>query len=195
MKNADFELFNNGRNMGIKTWLGVEVKFAASQWKLEVTVPACYKQNTDGLCGSWDGNADNDVVGSVVDYGQSHKIGGASTCTGGAEYAPGGKCDNDDVNTACAKISAANGIFKSCHSAVSPEFVEKDCLFDACRDPGMMCNIYEGYGTSCMAALGKDLNPSDRLCRWMSATQCKNTSCPKKSTFVGCADTCLQAHR
>lgn len=200
MKKDDFKMINHGRKTVVTTWLGVEVQWTPSDWKLEVYVPPCYKKQTSGLCGSWDGNGANDVVGSVVDYGQSHKVGDLSPpgkkCKGGKEYPLGAKCDNEEVNTGCAVLSDQAGTFKSCHKALSPKAPEADCIFDACRKPDYMCNKYEDYANSCLAALGNAINPKDKLCRWAGNLGCnKSRNCPKNSAFVGCADKCTQEFR
>ena len=44
----------------ITTWFGLIIKYQNGNWGLELTLPDCYKNSVDGLCGNWDGRKYDD---------------------------------------------------------------------------------------------------------------------------------------
>ena len=61
MKNDHFSMLNRGKKVKVTTWFGVEAAFLTKNFKIEVDIPACYKQCTKGICGNWNGNAEDDL--------------------------------------------------------------------------------------------------------------------------------------
>ena len=60
MRNENVEIINFGNRVTVRSWTGVYVEFRAGGWYLFVRIDNCYKNNVDGLCGSWnDDNSDD----------------------------------------------------------------------------------------------------------------------------------------
>lgn len=71
MRNEAFEMINFGTRATLNTWFGLEVHFGARGWRLDIYVPTCYASLTEGLCGNFNGNKDDDF--SFAGY-QPHEI-------------------------------------------------------------------------------------------------------------------------
>lgn len=136
-----------------------------------IDVPSSHSNKTNGLCGNFDHNPDNDFT----------------TPEGDAEVLPetfGEKwrvkeiCDSDKENNTvaphpcqlnvrnqqqarqvCAKLRS--NIFGACHQYVDPEPYHQNCLYDMCACKGdaaqCKCTIFSAYANEC-SRRGKAIN-------------------------------------
>ena len=58
VQNGDMKLVNNGKVAFVETWFGVKVEF--KPYYLGVRIPSYYESKVAGLCGNYDGDANND---------------------------------------------------------------------------------------------------------------------------------------
>ena len=64
VKTPDFHAVNfQNQYVSVTTWFGVEIKFTVNNWGLEAFVPSKYRTLTEGLCGNWNGNREDDMEG------------------------------------------------------------------------------------------------------------------------------------
>ena len=70
MFNEDVSLTNFVSYVHLKTWFGLEVIYTADMWRVEVMVPACYAQLTEGLCG----NFDNSQIEEFGEYSKAEVV-------------------------------------------------------------------------------------------------------------------------
>ncbi|CAN0372830.1 unnamed protein product [Lampetra fluviatilis] len=192
----------------LNTNIGLKVLWNGKS-HLEVSVPGSYKERTCGLCGNFNGIAQDDtrlpsnaIASSHAHFGNSWKV----TDTDPSSLAP--PCEDvDDVdpcrragyrahreaNARCRALrGAAGGAFAPCRAAVPPAAFYAACVYDLCA-----CAAGLGGG----AGLGAPAtSPETCLCdvleayaarchaagvhvQWRTATLCA-VSCPTERGYV-----------
>ncbi|XP_033095406.1 IgGFc-binding protein-like, partial [Anneissia japonica] len=157
-----------------------------------VTVPPTLFNQTCGLCGNFDGNADNEFilpdgteVENVDEFGDSWFVDG--TCEGGTE-SPNPCQDYENVTQAeniCKVILNRAGPFGECFEYVTPMPFYESCVYDACAtlpDQGVICDDINDYAEACRDAGGQP-EPwrHDGFCPF---------DCPAGSTYSICTSPC-----
>ena len=197
ISNDDITMNNFKKFAHLKTWHGLEVKYTASFWRVEVFVPACYATLTEGLCGNFDGLSSNDYTrvtngtsisyNSAVNWAQTWQVlDDSDDCDVGPSNFD--QCTDQTVISNCNRIKSETDIFKPCHSVLSPLPYYDDCVFDHCIDKSIKCAMYDQYVTSCLAQLPR-IDLTDNLCDWAEKTGCAPT-CGENMVYEGCADLC-----
>ena len=176
-------------------------------------VPCQYEGLTRGLCGNWDGDRVNDMLGSdnkihkdVVAMAHSWRSDQDDQCIEKGELVT--KCEkagNEDVYTACEKIEDVKGPFGVCLPkspsklvSVDPAGALHECIFDYCleKTKEMLCAMYTTYANECTGALLKqnkyDHNKKPSVCNWETDPRydCAPKCSDPNAEYRGCVDTC-----
>ena len=119
---------------------------------LELTVPPKMRGNMCGLCGNFNGDKRDDLIGrhgallaSGQEFGNSWRVGGRRACSVLPRDVPAHPppCRDDWDNSIrsdkhCAAIKSS--LFAACHNKVPPQFYFKACRIDMCECPGTQCH-------------------------------------------------------
>ncbi|XP_065806899.1 zonadhesin, like isoform X2 [Labrus bergylta] len=189
------KIYLSGKFVVLETSFGLRVRFDGNH-HADVTVPNSYSGLLCGMCGNFNENPkddnlkpDNTPAANTNELGDSWQIPDPRPdCTNG-----GGQEDcDDDVEedamkpTSCGMITDPNGIFKPCHSVVSPDSFFENCVYDMCATEGQtvaLCQAIESYADMCAAA-GVPIN-------WRNNTFCP-LKCPPGSSYTPCGPACSQ---
>ena len=196
--NEDFTLTNYISWAIVKTSYGVEVKYTAKSWRVEVKVSACYKEMTYGLCANFDGNNANEFIDAentpytqAVEWAHTWSTGEDPDCEMGDKTFE--RCTDTHILDHCQMINSTDDIFAACHKYVDPKPYYDECVFDYCIDDSMRCPMIEQYATECMSELKKvdllvETNP---ICDWTSELNPSCTpTCGPNMVYKGCANPC-----
>ncbi|XP_039769314.1 kielin/chordin-like protein [Ornithorhynchus anatinus] len=195
-----------GRTVLLHTQLGLKVLWNG-QSQVEVSVPGSYRGRTCGLCGNFNGFAQDELRGptglplaSEATFGNSWQVepGQASSCSPGQEVNPcreAGYRARREANARCAVLKSV--AFERCHPVVPPEPFFAACVYDLCAcGPGApadacLCDVLEAYATRCRQA---GISP-----KWRGPSLCA-VGCPLDRGFVfdecgpPCPRTCFNQH-
>ncbi|NWH52055.1 FCGBP protein, partial [Fregata magnificens] len=143
-----------------------------------LTLPATYRHRTKGLCGDFNGNADDDLA-------TPQELGAAwgtltAACTHGS---PPSLCPSAKLGP-CGVLVDEKGPFAGCHGVVAPQKHVDGCVQEQCDQPdaGALCRSLQAYAAACQAAGGQ-------LQEWRAAAKCP-LSCPPNSHYELCTHTC-----
>lgn len=150
--------FLNG--IGIRvTWDG--------QYRVDVTVSTRLRNELCGLCGTYNGNRNDDirrrdgvVTTSVTDFGNSWLVAGSCPNVGkrDAQGVEGCSTDADVIQEGknrCRVLS--EGVFRACHNVVNVSQYIENCEFDYCccseaDREDCYCDSLAAYAAACAAA-------------------------------------------
>nr|BAE32541.1 unnamed protein product [Mus musculus] len=179
------------------------------QSQVEVRVPSSYRGQTCGLCGNFNGFAQDDLQGpdgrllpTEASFGNSWKVpkglGPGRPCSAGREVDPcraAGYRARREANARCGILKTSP--FSHCHAVVPPEPFFAACVYDLCAcGPGSssdtcLCDALEAYASHCRQA---GVTPV-----WRGPTLCV-VGCPVDRGFVfdecgpPCPRTCFNRH-
>ncbi|XP_016068872.1 PREDICTED: kielin/chordin-like protein [Miniopterus natalensis] len=179
------------------------------QSQVEVNVPGSYRGHICGLCGNFNGFAQDDLQGpeglllpTEAAFGNSWQVpegpGPGRPCSKGREVDPcraAGFRARREANARCGVLKSS--AFSCCHAVVPPEPFFAACVYDLCAcGPGSLadsclCDALEAYASHCRQAGAK---PS-----WRGPTLCV-VGCPLDRGFVfdecgpPCPRTCFNQH-
>ncbi|XP_068097894.1 IgGFc-binding protein-like [Hyperolius riggenbachi] len=184
-----------GKGTLIKVGNGVLVRFDHLSY-VSVTVPGNFKNAVCGLCGNYNGRADDDGVGSsdLTQFANKWKSAGESgeNCGNcGSQAKPCPTCPDQkkkvfSQNIYCGVIKDPSGPFANCHAAVSPASYFDDCISDLCQtngeDSNVLCYSAYVYASACRQAGVQDI-------QWRTDAFCPMT-CGPHSHYRSCADMC-----
>ncbi|XP_074936282.1 IgGFc-binding protein-like, partial [Phalacrocorax aristotelis] len=143
-----------------------------------LTLPATYRRRTRGLCGDFNGNADDDPS-------DPEALGAAwgnltASCTHGSSPPT---CPTATPGP-CEALMDAAGPFAGCHELVAPREHAAGCAQEACgrQKAEGLCRSLQAYAAACQAAGGQ-------LREWRAAAKCP-LSCPPNSHYELCTHTC-----
>ncbi|TWW70528.1 SCO-spondin Precursor [Takifugu flavidus] len=181
----------------VESGLGVRVKFDLSN-TVYVTVTAEHLSATRGLCGVYNGDADDDFTtagGRVSQYaasfGNSWKVPDQQNkgCSDAAEL--GHSCDasagpslRHQAEAACDRLLETP--FTHCHLRVDPAVYVDTCLYLYCSLPGhqrapAVCDTLASYARECAQ--------QHVIVSWRTASLCGRT-CPKRQVYSDCVSSC-----
>ncbi|XP_019212039.1 zonadhesin [Oreochromis niloticus] len=189
------KIYMSGKFVVLETSFNLRVRFDGNH-HADVTLPTSYNGLLCGMCGNFNGDPnddnlkpDNAPAANTNELGDSWQVADSDPeCTDGTEEED---CDvkvEEEATkpTSCGMITDLNGIFKPCHSVVSPEPYFESCVFDMCATGGetvALCQAIETYADMCAAA--------GVLIEWRT-----NTFCPLKclpgSHYTPCGPACPQ---
>uniref|UniRef100_A0A8C1RZE9 Si:dkey-65b12.6 n=1 Tax=Cyprinus carpio TaxID=7962 RepID=A0A8C1RZE9_CYPCA len=201
LEDGRLSIFYSGYFGVIKTDFGLTLKF---NWESHValTLPSTYSGEVGGLCGNWNGNANDDLltpnntlVSNPTIFGTSWKVKDDPGCSDGCQGKACPKCDATERNQVtftkpCSKITDKQGPFKGCHDKVNPNQFYEDCVYDMCMYGGhssVLCSALSAYTAACQEALGQ-------VQSWRTDSFCP-TTCKANSHYEVCATGCPQTCR
>uniref|UniRef100_G1Q6F1 Kielin cysteine rich BMP regulator n=1 Tax=Myotis lucifugus TaxID=59463 RepID=G1Q6F1_MYOLU len=179
------------------------------QSQVEVRVPGSYRGQICGLCGNFNGFAQDDLQGpqgllqpTEAAFGNSWQVpegpGPGRPCSKGREVHPcraAGYRARREANARCGVLKSSP--FSRCHAVVPPEPFFAACVYDLCAcGPGSsadtcLCDALEAYASHCRQA---GATPA-----WRGPTLCV-VGCPLDRGFVfdecgpPCPRTCFNQH-
>ncbi|XP_060229924.1 kielin/chordin-like protein [Meriones unguiculatus] len=197
-----------GRTVTLHAQPGLQVLWDG-QAQVEVRVPGSYRGRTCGLCGNFNGLAQDDLQGpdgrprrSEAAFGNSWKVpegpGPGRPCPAGREVDPcraAGYRARREANARCGALKGPS--FRRCHAVLPPEPFFAACVYDLCA-----C----GPGPAAGACLCAALDAYAGLCRQAGAAPEGRTptacvpGCPADRGFVfaecgpPCPRTCFNRH-
>ncbi|XP_072516153.1 mucin-5B-like [Salminus brasiliensis] len=152
-----------------------------------ITVDVTHKQKLLGLCGNFNDIQSDDFTtmsgaceGTGVGFANSWRT--RANCPevkNSFENPCSLSLENEKyAQHWCSLLTASEGVFAPCHSEISPDIYQKNCMYDTCnceKSESCMCAALSSYVHAC-AAKGIYLNG------WRSEVCTKYTTCP--STMV-----------
>uniref|UniRef100_A0A8C9SDT8 Si:dkey-65b12.6 n=1 Tax=Scleropages formosus TaxID=113540 RepID=A0A8C9SDT8_SCLFO len=198
LEGGKLSVFRSGFFGVVKTDFGLMLKF---NWDSHValTLPSSYSGEIGGLCGNWNGLADDDMMTpdkslakTPTAFGISWKVRDDPGCSSDCNDNKCPTCQPDLMDRYqkrefCGIITDRNGPFKDCHSKVDPKQYFDDCAYDMC--------LYQGHATALCAALGAYTSACQEASAsvdvWRSDSLCP-PSCKANSHYEVCATGCPQ---
>ncbi|KAM3613584.1 uncharacterized protein V6R79_001825 [Siganus canaliculatus] len=194
--NKELGVFLSGRTAVVKTVAGIIVTF---DWQstVRVTLPSNYQGAVAGLCGNYNGNAQDDLAkpnGQAASngdkLGESWQVatvpGCASVCQGpSCKTCSGSQRKEYKKENYCGIITDKKGPFRDCHKHVNPAPYLENCVFDACQfagHQGSVCNAVGVYVSACQSQ-------GITIQSWRRDNFCPMT-CPANSHYTLCAPGC-----
>ncbi|XP_058385545.1 kielin/chordin-like protein isoform X2 [Diceros bicornis minor] len=197
-----------GRTVILHAQPGLQVLWDG-QSQVEVSVPGSYRGRICGLCGDFNGFAQDDLRGpeglllsTEAAFGNSWQVpegpGPGRPCSKGREVDPcraAGYRARREANARCGVLKSSP--FSRCHAVVPPEPFFAACVYDLCAcGPGSLadaclCDALEAYASHCRRA---GVMPA-----WRGPTLCV-VGCPLDRGFVfdecgpPCPRTCFNQH-
>ncbi|XP_032498370.1 kielin/chordin-like protein isoform X7 [Phocoena sinus] len=197
-----------GRTVMLHAQPGLQVLWDG-QSQVEVRVPGSYRGQICGLCGNFNGFAQDDLQGpeglllsTEAEFGNSWQVpegpGPGRPCSKGREVDPcraAGYRARREANARCRVLKSSP--FSRCHAVVPPEPFFAACVYDLCAcGPGFLadtclCDALEAYASHCRQA---GVTPA-----WRGPTLCV-VGCLLDRGFVfdecgpPCPRTCFNQH-
>ncbi|KAK7886668.1 hypothetical protein WMY93_026289 [Mugilogobius chulae] len=195
--NDDLLVFRGGRTAVVETAAGITLTFDWSS-TVSVTLPSNYQGAVCGLCGNYNGKAQDDLTmrdgqtaADGVKLGESWQValvpGCSSVCQGPWCHA----CADSQrevyrAQKYCGIIADKAGPFKECHSKIDPAPYLEDCVFDACQyngHHGSVCDAITAYVSACQSS-------GIAVSSWRTEAFCRNNVVPANSHYTLCAKGC-----
>lgn len=173
-------MFLSGWTAVVETVAGITVTF---DWRstVSVTLPSNYQSAVCGLCGNYNGKAQDDLTmpngqdaNNGAKLGESWQValvpGCSSVCQGAwCQACSGSQSKEYQAQKYCGIIADKAGAFRDCHSHVDPAPYLEDCVYDACHyhgHHGSVCDAVGVYVSACQS-LGITIHSwrTDTFCR------------------------------
>ncbi|NXL54621.1 FCGBP protein, partial [Podilymbus podiceps] len=186
-----------GQEAVVETDFGLTVTYDW-QSRITVSVPSTYANTLCGLCGNYNGNADDEMMmknGQVTSnpdtFGHSWKVTDIPGCVELSKVeCPGitAALQHQEVSKmGCGIIPQVDGPFRACHARVDAVKYFQNCVHDFCLFPnqeGAICSIIAHYAAVCQAA-------GATIGSWRTDDFC-GISCPANSHYEICSQSCSQ---
>ncbi|XP_034029561.1 IgGFc-binding protein, partial [Thalassophryne amazonica] len=193
---GDLYVYRSGSTAVVETSAGITVTF---DWRSTVTVtlPSNYQNAVCGLCGNYNGNAQDDLTmqngqatNDATKLGESWQVALVAGCTSVCQ-GPWCHACSDSQSKAysaqkyCGIIADKKGPFRECHSHVNPGPYLEDCVYDVCQYHGhhsIVCEAVTIYAAACQ-------NIGITVYSWRTDTFCP-MNCPTNSHYTVCSTSC-----
>ncbi|MCJ8738057.1 hypothetical protein PDJAM_G00031110 [Pangasius djambal] len=157
-----YQIRTMGNYLVVETYNGVMLIWDRKT-TIYIVLSPVFNGNVCGLCGNFDGNANNDfttrsqeVVIDSVKFGNSWKV--SPSCP--EAFAIQAPCANNPYREAWAQKQCSiinSDTFATCHSKVEPSSYYSSCVSDACAcdsggDCECFCTAVAAYAKACSAA-------------------------------------------
>ncbi|XP_048463275.1 otogelin-like protein [Rhincodon typus] len=144
--------------MQIKTDFGLRLQYDREGRRLYIQADTRWKEDTIGLCGTFNGNIQDDFLspGGMIEstpqlFANSWRI--STACNPGANIPEVDPCDmhQQSASYATEKCSIINSyLFASCHQYLSPDLYQQQCKTDTCKcGETCMCSAVAHYARQC----------------------------------------------
>ncbi|XP_069481476.1 otogelin [Ambystoma mexicanum] len=177
----------------VKTHTGIQIQYDREGLRLYLQVDGRWKDDTVGLCGTFNGNIQDDFLSPVGVpestpelFGNAWKI--SSVCSAGPSPSPLDPCDVhlQSVSYAtegCSIITKEP--FAPCHSYLSPVSYYEQCRRDTCKcGQTCLCSALAHYAHQCRRyGVTVDFRSQVADCA---------ISCENSKEYTTCVDTCAQ---
>ncbi|XP_053867174.1 IgGFc-binding protein-like [Malaclemys terrapin pileata] len=206
VKTLGVAIYQHGLYTVLQTPFGLSVSYDLAH-SLFISLPPEYRGQTCGLCGNFNGAAEDDFVmrnGSLgkdaFHFAADWKSEDVPGCDDGcSDSCPG--CEEEESlvqsKSRCWVIQDPDGPFSACHSQIDPGHYLSDCIFDLCVSGGesnALCQSIQTYAAACQRA-NVSISP------WRNESFCA-PGCPANSHYKlcepPCRDSCarhlIQAH-
>ncbi|KYO20896.1 hypothetical protein Y1Q_0000225 [Alligator mississippiensis] len=165
----------------------------------ELVLPEPYRGVVGGLCGTLNGDPEDDFTlpdgastHSLERFGEAWRVHAPpprqSLPESGFEAAcPASRLAAVNGSEQCGVLGAPGGPFAACHPHVPPGSYQWDCIYDLCAlpdDPKLLCQALAAYGHACRQAGGPALP-------WRQETSCAPSAPPACS--ASCVEGCVPA--
>ncbi|XP_071346929.1 mucin-2 isoform X2 [Trachinotus anak] len=152
------------------------------QNRLFLQVDEHYKYELCGMCGTYSGHQDDDLVTpdgqnttDAFEFGDSWRVADNDECT--AYPNDPRLCDYDEEDEAYSQCYAILGDpFKTCHEPIHPNIYLSSCVYDYCATNGdqhTLCESLKSYAAACQVE-------GIELPTWQTGTACV---CPMNCNF------------
>ncbi|XP_062919170.1 otogelin-like protein [Mobula hypostoma] len=142
----------------VNTTFGLRLQYDREGRRLYLQVDARWKEDTFGLCGTFNGNIQDDYLspGGMIEstpqiFANSWRV--STACNPGANIPEVDPCDTHQqyASYAAEKCSIISGyLFASCHQYLSPDLYQQQCKTDTCRcGEACMCSAVAHYARQC----------------------------------------------
>lgn len=164
-------VYKSGWYAVVTTKFGLRVSF---NWNsaVYVTLPSTYMRAVCGLCGNYNGKAQDDLIPKngatpvkAAQFGASWRVAEIPGCVEGCK----GVCPDCDITQKrqyetkdfCGILRDPKGPFRDCHAKVDPASHFEDCVYDVCLYKGrkdVLCEAITSYTSACQDAGAKVYN-------------------------------------
>lgn len=158
-------MFLSSRTAVVETAAGMTVTF---DWRstVRVTLPSSYQGSVCGLCGNYNGKAQDDLTmwngqkaSNGAKLGEGWQVALVPGCSSACEGPQCQACSKSQTKEYqdqkyCGIIADKTGPFKDCHKHVDPAPYLEDCVYDACQyhgHRGTICEAVETYASVCQS--------------------------------------------
>uniref|UniRef100_A0A3Q3INL2 VWFD domain-containing protein n=1 Tax=Monopterus albus TaxID=43700 RepID=A0A3Q3INL2_MONAL len=193
-------VFLSGRTAVVETAAGITVTY--DWWStVSVTLPSNYQSAVCGLCGNYNGKAQDDltmqsgqIAPDATKLGESWQVATVPGCAAACQGPWCQVCSDSqkkvyEAQTYCGIIADKAGPFRDCHRIVDPTPYLEDCMYDACQyhgHQGSICDAVKTYVSACQSQ-GITIYSwrTDSFCPMVCAANSHYTLCAR-----GCPTTC-----
>ncbi|XP_074837440.1 IgGFc-binding protein-like [Carettochelys insculpta] len=181
----------------LQTGFGLHVRYN-SDWAVIVTLASSYFGSTCGLCGNFNGNADDEAMfpnGTNASPGPawvgSWRVEDSEPSCGDSCHGKCPVCEESrrrlyEGASHCGGISKApDGPFRECHPRVRPDEFFRSCVQNLCLNEGnqsALCQELEAYADACR-------QHSVTVYDWRTPAGCA-LPCPENSHYEACGNAC-----
>lgn len=170
----------SGRTAVVETLAGITVTF---DWRSTVTVtlPSNYQGAVCGLCGNYNGKAQDDLImknsqtaPNGAKLGESWQVAIVPGCSSVCQGAWCQACSDSqkkvyEAQKYCGIIADKAGPFRDCHSHVDPAPYLEDCVYDACHYHGHHRSVCDAVGVYVSACQSQGIT----IHSWRTNTFCR----------------------
>uniref|UniRef100_A0A1I8GJ02 VWFD domain-containing protein n=1 Tax=Macrostomum lignano TaxID=282301 RepID=A0A1I8GJ02_9PLAT len=168
MRREKFTLFTQL----VSDQLGLRILWDRST-RVYVFVKPHFNSKVSGLCGNFDGNADNDFtiknlpINNPIEFASNFRTGGDSCASeeSSASKSPQSWIEmctansrrRDYAESVCGAIKSKTGVFSACQQVLEQDVIEnfyENCMYDACGcdtggDCECVCTVLSAFATTC----------------------------------------------
>ncbi|NXH74699.1 FCGBP protein, partial [Hydrobates tethys] len=196
-RDGKISIYRGGQEVVVETDFGLTVTYDR-QSQVTVSAPSTYANTLCGLCGNYNGKADDEMMtkdGQVTSnpdtFGNSWKVADIPGCVEQSKVecpAMAAALRHQEVSKmGCGIIQQADGPFVACHAHVDAVKYFQNCVRDFCLFPDRedaICPIIARYAAACQDA-------GVTVGRWRTDDFC-SISCPANSHYEICSQACSQ---
>uniref|UniRef100_A0A8C8S399 IgGFc-binding protein n=1 Tax=Pelusios castaneus TaxID=367368 RepID=A0A8C8S399_9SAUR len=162
LEDGKISLYQSGLSTALQTDFGLQVAYD-KHWNVAITLPSSYYGATCGLCGNFNQNPEDDMMSSsgikvsIESWASSWKVHDRDPfcwdyCQGNCPMCDESKMILYGGDNNCGVIIKPGGIFRDCHSRVSPDDFFENCIIDMClneADKRILCEALGAYADAC----------------------------------------------